>query len=136
MHLDEQSLCNSNRRPKGHDELYISGSEFTPGCGASSILSMQGQKLLAVQDANNREQKSYGRKQSELEGSIEQVCMLCHGSASSYLEFLLPFFPASPSAWEGCQMKIHLEFHLLGFSPSAAWMQTLALGCLDLGQCM
>ncbi|KAK9868638.1 hypothetical protein WJX84_006448 [Apatococcus fuscideae] len=40
---------------------------------ALSGIEFMGQKLLAVQDANNREQKSYGRKQSELEGSIEQV---------------------------------------------------------------
>lgn len=36
---------------------------------------MQGQKLLAVQEANVREQTSYKQKQAELEGSKEQVCL-------------------------------------------------------------
>ena len=47
---------------------------------------MQGQKLLAVQEANVREQTSYKQKQAELEGSKEQVCLLtCCGVESPCL---------------------------------------------------
>ncbi len=45
-------------------------ASFNP---ALKLWQMQGQKLLAVQDANLREQHSYQQKQAELEGNKEQV---------------------------------------------------------------